>query len=367
MTTTEAEATMTQHANPTPEPLGRGWHHAIRAIGTMAALIGLGGMTLSFRGVSHEMIPAFGAHWAWLVPVVVDLTVFVFSGVDLVLNRLEMNHPLARWTVYTATAGTVYLNYEAGGNLPGRIAHILMPSIWVVFIELMRHVVRRLTGLANGTLREPIPAMRWLLSPWPTLKLWRRMVLWQTTSYRTALLQERTRLTRVAALREEHGPLWRWRVSALDRLSVALAEPATAPAALAATEQNAITPAVERPAAPGTPAVRSAAPEQVGQQVERRAPKPPAAGRPKSEQQSDDALECLTNEETSALNALTAQWAPRTPSQGAIRSALPAGPDGTRCGATRAMRIQKALRDRAEHPDDPDPLADAIDTELAAS
>jgi hypothetical protein len=206
------------------EPLGAGWLTVTVVIGVMAALIALGGMVLSFRAVSTEMIPAFGARWAWLVPIVVDMTVFVFSGVDLVLARLDMSHPLARWTVYGATGGTVWLNYSVGGSVAGRVAHVLMPAIWVVFVELMRHVVRRQANLATGSHREPIPTARWLLSPWPTLKLWRRMVLWRVHSYPRALDQEKMRLGAVAAAREMHGRLWRFRISPLTRLQINLGE-----------------------------------------------------------------------------------------------------------------------------------------------
>jgi uncharacterized protein DUF2637 len=204
------------------EPLGTGWAVATIAIGVFAALIAAGGMVLSFRAVSAEMVPAFGAQWAWLVPLVTDFTVLVFSGVDLVLARRAIPHPLARLTVYGATAGTVWLNYGAGGNLVGRIAHILMPSIWVMFVELMRHVVRHEAHLVGTSVRQPIPAARWLLSPWPTAKLWRRMILWQVNSYTVALGHERERLRRTAQLRHEHGRLWRLRVTPLVRLELDL-------------------------------------------------------------------------------------------------------------------------------------------------
>jgi len=207
-----------------PGPLGKGWTAVTVVIGVMAALIALGGMTLSFRAVRAEMIPAFGARWAWLVPIVVDLAVFVFSGVDLVLARLDMSHPLARWTVYGATFGTVWLNYSAGGTVAGRTAHVLMPSIWVVFVELMRHVVRQQTSLATGSVREPIPAARWLLAPGPTFLLFRRMVLWRQHSYRAALVMERRRLEAVAIARQWHGRAWRRRVGPLIRLQIDLAE-----------------------------------------------------------------------------------------------------------------------------------------------
>ena len=225
-------------AEPEPgtiEPLGAGWLAVTVVIGVMAALIALGGMTLSFRAVRAEMIPAFTAQWAWLVPIVVDLAVFVFSGVDLVLARLDMTHPLARWTVYGATAGTVWLNYSAGGDAAGRVAHVLMPSIWVVFVELMRHVVRRQTNLATGSHREPIPAVRWLLSPIPTFLLFRRMALWHVHSYTTALAMERRRLGAVATARALHGPWWRRKVGPLMRLQIDLGEADAASVAAAQT------------------------------------------------------------------------------------------------------------------------------------
>lgn len=206
-----------------PTPLNGWWIAAVVVIGVMAAALAVGGMVLSFRAVSAEMAGAFG-QWAWLVPVVTDLAVFVFSGVDLLLNRLRMSHPLARVVVYVATLGTIALNYSAGGTTAGRIAHILMPSIWVAFVELMRHVVRRLTGLADGTLREPVPAARWILAPWRTVNLWRRMILWSTNSYPKALAQERQRLEAIALLRDKHGRRWRWRVSPLVRLQLSLGE-----------------------------------------------------------------------------------------------------------------------------------------------
>lgn len=212
------------------EPLGKGWTIATTAIGIFAALIGLGGMILSFRAVSAEMIPAFGIHWAWLVPLVIDLTVFAFSGVDLVLTRHGMSHPLARFTVYAATVGTVWLNYDAGGDTPGRVAHVLMPLIWVLFIEILRHVVRRKAHLAGAEIREPIPAARWLLSPVPTALLYRRMVLWQVYSYRAALAHERKRLRKIAALREEHGRWWWFHVAPIVRLELNLGPDGTPPA-----------------------------------------------------------------------------------------------------------------------------------------
>jgi len=236
MTTTTLDPMVITHANghhrpppppadpePTANRLSAGWITLAVIIGVMAALIGLGGMALSFRSVRDEMIPAFGA-WALLVPIVVDMTVFVFSGVDLILARMDMSHPLARWVVYGATGGTIYLNYTAGHDPAGKVAHVLMPAIWVVFVELMRHVVRTHVGLSGNTRRQPIPLGRWLLSPLPTFLLFRRMVLWQVNSYPRALARERTRLAAIATARHLAGRGWRRKAGPLLRMRIGLGE-----------------------------------------------------------------------------------------------------------------------------------------------
>jgi hypothetical protein len=88
----------------------------------------------------------------------------------------------------------------------------------------MRHIVRRKVNLATGSHREPIPAARWFLAPWPTAKLWRRMVLWRVNSYTAALAAERRRLAALAVVRAEHGRLWRSKVSPLLRMQISMGE-----------------------------------------------------------------------------------------------------------------------------------------------
>jgi hypothetical protein len=56
---------------------------------------------------------------------------------------------------------------------------------------------------------ERVRRSRWFLSPVPTFLLWRRMILWEVTSYRDALGLERRRVLARADLRERYG--WRWR------------------------------------------------------------------------------------------------------------------------------------------------------------
>ena len=258
-------------ADHAPARLGKGWLAVCISTGILAGLIGSGGMVLSFRSVRSEMVGAFGA-WAWLVPIVVDLAIFAFSGVDLVLSRLDMGHPLARLTVYVATAGTILLNASAAGGVAGKVAHVLMPLFWVLFTELARHVVCAVTGLATGTRRDPIPAARWLLSPIPTFLLWRRMVLWRVNSYTKALGMERSRIGCIAVARSVYGRRWRSRIDPLTRMEIGLGE-LTAAAMRAALTAATSTPeaAAGSGQAPATVAAAVAAP--TGQNPARTSPK----------------------------------------------------------------------------------------------
>lgn len=65
---------------------------------------------------------------------------------------------------------------------------------------------------------------RWLLAPWPTLRLWRRMVLWETRSYPDALRREQDRLLALCDLQDNYGgPMrWRWRAPRRERVGYKL-------------------------------------------------------------------------------------------------------------------------------------------------
>jgi hypothetical protein len=77
--------------------------------------------------------------------------------------------------------------------------HAAAPLMLLVMVEAGRAVLLRRISLAAGTVREGIPRGRWVLSPWRTWLLWRRMVLWRITSYDAALEVE-ARLRRAHAL-----------------------------------------------------------------------------------------------------------------------------------------------------------------------
>lgn len=173
-----------------------------------AGLAGLGGYG-SFASVRDVAEPWFGDQ-AWIVPAGVDLGILALVSVALLLEWLAMPMPALRWMAFAFTGATVWLNVSAAhGDATGMVMHAAMPVLFITFIEAVRHAVRRRAGIAAGTVREGVPVARWLLAPVSTFRLWRRMVLWQITSYPRALTAEQRRRRALALLTEHYGRKWK--------------------------------------------------------------------------------------------------------------------------------------------------------------
>ncbi|QXJ23109.1 DUF2637 domain-containing protein [Actinomadura graeca] len=173
-----------------------------------AGLAGLGGYG-SFASVRDVAEPWFGGQ-AWIVPAGVDLGILALVSVALLLEWLAMPMPALRWMAMAFTGATVWLNVSAAdGDPAGVVMHAAMPVLFVTFVEAVRHAIRRRAGIAAGIVREGIPIARWLLAPFSTFCLWRRMVLWQITSYPRALVAEQRRRHALALLRDRYGRTWK--------------------------------------------------------------------------------------------------------------------------------------------------------------
>jgi hypothetical protein len=206
--------------------------------GGLATLGGIG----SFATVRSLAVPWFGASSAWIAPVGIDIGILVLLGWDLLAEFLSMPWPVLRWVAWTFIGGTVYLNVAAAhGNPVGSVMHAAMPSLFIIATEGIRHLVRQLTGLANGTRIEGIPLPRWLLAPRSSSCLYRHMVLWHVTSYHDGLRLEYDRMLAISRLQEAHGRwLWRWKAPLRERLALRMAPAeialgSDAPAALTPT------------------------------------------------------------------------------------------------------------------------------------
>ena len=182
----------------------------------LVALLGVIGAANSFAAVARAVEPSFG-RLAWTVPVGIDVGIAAFTALDLLLARAGMRMRLLRLVPWALVAVTVYLNVASESDPVGAVAHGVLPLLWVIAVEAGSHAARTSVGLSRpGGLRsrrmDRVRWSRWLLAPTSTLRLWRRMVLWETPSYPEALHRERDRVLARTDLQDRWGPLaWRWR------------------------------------------------------------------------------------------------------------------------------------------------------------
>lgn len=202
----------------------REWRWAVRLIGIAVGSLGVLGFVNSFARIQAAAASTFGA-LAWTLPTGVDLGIAVFSAMDIVLAKAGLRPWWIRFVAPGLTAATVWLNVSGEPSWFGRIAHAVLPGLWVAAIEVTAHVIRRKAKLARraGMRMDRIRLSRWLLSPAPTLALWRRMVLWEERSYPVALQREHDRVLALTDLQVAYGRFaWRWkaprRARALYRL-----------------------------------------------------------------------------------------------------------------------------------------------------
>jgi hypothetical protein len=87
--------------------------------------------------------------------------------------------------------------------------HAVIPVLFVVVVEASRHAVGRIAAITADRHMESVRLMRWLLSPVPTFRLWRRMKLWELRSYDETVRLEQNRLVYRAQLRFRYGRGWR--------------------------------------------------------------------------------------------------------------------------------------------------------------
>ncbi|MFD4754430.1 DUF2637 domain-containing protein [Streptomyces sp. NPDC058426] len=215
-----------------------------------AAGVGALGLVSSFDAVSTAAAQ-WGFSSPWMLPVGIDLAIPVFTVANLLLIRLDMALAWVRFVPWVLTLITCGLNVAAGHGVWAKVAHGTMPLLWVVFSEIGAHVYSVRIGAATGRRMEKIRRSRWLLAPLSTFALWRRMTLWEVTSYGDALTRERERVLARARLRELHGRRWRSRTPRTERVLLRLGE--TAPADEVAPVTEEAPPAVELPAPSAVP------------------------------------------------------------------------------------------------------------------
>lgn len=184
------------------------------------AAIGFVGSYAAVRDLAEEK--EFGT-FAHVFPIGIDAGIFVLLCLDLLLSWLRMPFPLLRHTAWLLTAATIAFNAATAWPDPvGTAMHAVIPVLFVVVVEAARNAVGRLADITADKHMDSIRLSRWLLSPAPTFRLWRRMKLWELRSYEQVIHLEQQRLIYRARLQAKYGRLWRWRAPVKDRLQLRL-------------------------------------------------------------------------------------------------------------------------------------------------
>ncbi|UIZ13626.1 DUF2637 domain-containing protein [Streptomyces sp. R527F] len=201
------------------------------------AAIGFAGSYAAVRELAEEK--GFGS-FSLVFPIGIDAGICVLLALDLLLTWMRIPFPMLRQTAWLLTAATIAFNGAASWPDPlGTAMHAVIPVLFVVSVEAARHAVGRIADITADKHMEGVRLTRWLLSPIPTFKLWRRMKLWELRSYEQVIKLEQDRLIYQARLQARFGRNWRRKAPIesmmplrLAKYGVPLAE--TAPAGLAA-------------------------------------------------------------------------------------------------------------------------------------
>lgn len=178
------------------------------------------GFSVSFQTIAREATAHHLPGWPVLYPLGIDVGILSLILEARKLVAIKRSDLVPRVLAWLLTAFTIYANVH--GSPPhdwlGRGLHAVMPCLWVVFLELTRR--RQLADVRKASKADPIPLARWLFSPWRTLRLKRRMVLHEVTSYHLAAALELARLHMLGLARAHFGRRWHGQAPVLLRTRI---------------------------------------------------------------------------------------------------------------------------------------------------
>ncbi|MGW4657705.1 DUF2637 domain-containing protein [Streptomyces sp. NPDC004279] len=167
------------------------------------------GFAGSYAAVRELAIRKGFGNFAYVFPIGIDAGICVLLALDLLLTWIRIPFPLLRQTAWLLTAAIAFNGAAAWPNPLGMGMHAVIPVLFVVAVEAARHAIGRIADITADKHMEGVRPTRWLLSPIPTLLLWRRMKLWELRSYDQVIKLEQERLIYQARLRSRFGRAWR--------------------------------------------------------------------------------------------------------------------------------------------------------------
>ena len=195
-----------------------------RALGFFTAggaLIGVVGFAVSFNSVMLAARPYLGMA-SWAVPVMVDLAIFVLTGLALFMELHDLGAKWIRLVPNGLSLWTLYLNTAEQHSWFGKSVHAVGPALWVTTVEIAAFAVRKLVGLADEKRIEALRRSLWILRPVATWRIWRQMRIHQITTYSEALDREAARMAVTGRLRLHHGRMWRHKAPLGERIALRL-------------------------------------------------------------------------------------------------------------------------------------------------
>ncbi|MFF5445829.1 DUF2637 domain-containing protein [Streptomyces sp. NPDC012888] len=223
-----------------------------------AVVIAAIGFAGSYAAVRELALKKGFGDFSLVFPIGIDAGICVLLALDLLLTWIRIPFPLLRQTAWLLTAATIAFNGAAAWPDPlGVGMHAVIPVLFVVTVEAARHAVGRIADITADRHMEGVRLTRWLLSPVPTFKLWRRMKLWELRSYEQAVVMEQDRLIYQARLQARYGRAWRRKAPVealmplrLARIGVPLSQTAPEGLAAAGIDPALLPPAPTRPGLP---------------------------------------------------------------------------------------------------------------------
>lgn len=186
---------------------------AVVVIGAVIiAAIGFAGSFTAVRDLAEKK--GFG-DFAPFFPIGIDAGIVVLLGLDMLLAWIRMPFPLLRQTAWLLTAATIAFNGAAAWPDPlGTGMHAVIPILFIVAVEAARHALGRIADITADRHVEPVPLRRWLIDPFGSFIIWRRMGMYGLRSYQDVIDRKRELKVYVTGLKKKCGGGWRWKNNA---------------------------------------------------------------------------------------------------------------------------------------------------------
>ncbi|BFP50157.1 hypothetical protein KCMC57_65250 (plasmid) [Kitasatospora sp. CMC57] len=195
------------------------------AVAAGAIFIATLGFLGSYAAVADLAADQQFGKFAKVFPIAIDAGIGVLLALDLLLTWLRIPFPLLRPMAWAFTAATIAFNAATSWpHLLGTSMHAAIPALFVVIVEAARHAVGKLAQLHAGAHYENPPMSRWILAPFPTYRIWRRMRMWNIRSYSDVVEMERETKVLRATLKARHGFGWRKEAAKRELLALRLAK-----------------------------------------------------------------------------------------------------------------------------------------------